>query len=152
MLASSLREEGQMTVSNKPGHRGEHEVSRKTIARGMPVRSGVTVVTTLGCLFLSAPRLRRIKRPAFPAPSDFREREIVANLGRMARRDRGLIFAFDVIARSKATKQSTLTSRQHGLLRGARYRARIPGFVVTARLRSSKPLAQELRALQPISP
>jgi hypothetical protein len=63
----------------------------------------VTVVTTLGCLFLSAPRLRRIKRPAFPAPSDFREREILANLGRMARRDRGLIFGFDVIARSKAT-------------------------------------------------
>src|SRR6266581_9041270 len=25
-----------MTVSNKPGHRGEHEGSRKTIARGMP--------------------------------------------------------------------------------------------------------------------
>src|SRR6476659_6115999 len=108
MLASSLREEAQATVSNKPGHRGEHEVSRKTIARGMPVRSGVTVVTTLGCLFLSAPRLRRIVRPAFPAPSDFREREIQANLGRMARRDRGLIFGCDVIARSKATKQSTL--------------------------------------------
>ena len=36
MLASSLREEAQMTVSNKPGHRGEHEVSRKPIARGMP--------------------------------------------------------------------------------------------------------------------
>src|SRR6266581_2500885 len=36
MLASSLREEAQMTVSNKPGHRGEREVSRKTIARGMP--------------------------------------------------------------------------------------------------------------------
>src|SRR6476659_9064786 len=83
MLASSLREEAQMTVSNKPGHRGEHEVSRKTIARGMPVRSGVTVVTTLGCLFLSAPRLRRIKRPAFPAPSDFLGREIHAQLGRI---------------------------------------------------------------------
>jgi len=25
-----------MTVSNKPGHRGEREVSRKTIARGVP--------------------------------------------------------------------------------------------------------------------
>src|SRR6266446_454442 len=35
-LASSLREEAQATVSNKPGHRGEREVSRKTIARGMP--------------------------------------------------------------------------------------------------------------------
>src|SRR5258708_6285402 len=36
MLASSLREEAQATVSNKRGHRGEREVSRKTIARGMP--------------------------------------------------------------------------------------------------------------------
>src|SRR6478752_1715660 len=36
MPASSLREEAQATVSNKPGHRGDHEVSRKTIARGMP--------------------------------------------------------------------------------------------------------------------
>src|SRR5258708_1161785 len=36
MLASSLREEAQATVSNKPGHRGEREVSRKTIPRRMP--------------------------------------------------------------------------------------------------------------------
>src|SRR6266403_1499371 len=36
MLASSLREEAQATVSSKPGHRGEREVSRKAIARGMP--------------------------------------------------------------------------------------------------------------------
>src|SRR6267378_7511512 len=35
-LASSLREDAQATVSNKHGHRGEREVSRKTIARGMP--------------------------------------------------------------------------------------------------------------------
>ncbi len=34
-----------MTVANKPGHRGEHEISRKTIARGMPGVSGVLVVT-----------------------------------------------------------------------------------------------------------
>ena len=66
MLASSLREEAQATVSNKPGHRGDHEVSRKTIARGMPVRSGVTVVTMLGCLFLSAPRLRVHRAPGIP--------------------------------------------------------------------------------------
>src|SRR5260221_1988136 len=36
MLASSQREEAQATVSNKPGHRGEREVSRKTTAQGMP--------------------------------------------------------------------------------------------------------------------
>jgi hypothetical protein len=34
-----------MTVTRKPDHRGEHEISRKTIARGMPGDSGVTVVT-----------------------------------------------------------------------------------------------------------
>jgi hypothetical protein len=45
MPASSLRGAAQATVSNKHGHRGEHEVSRKTIARGMPGNSGVTVVT-----------------------------------------------------------------------------------------------------------
>jgi hypothetical protein len=33
-LASSLREEAQATVTTKPGHRGEREVSRKTIAQG----------------------------------------------------------------------------------------------------------------------
>jgi hypothetical protein len=33
-LASSLREQAQATVTTKPGHRGEREVSRKTIAQG----------------------------------------------------------------------------------------------------------------------
>src|SRR6478609_3723072 len=75
MLASSLREEAQATVSNKPGHRGEHEVSRKTIARGMPGCSGVTVVTTLGCLFLSAPRLRARWAPGIPCALYSRRRE-----------------------------------------------------------------------------
>src|SRR5260370_35456405 len=71
MLASSLREEAQATVSNKPGHRGEREVSRKTIARGMPGETGVTVVTTLVCLFFYHTRgCGCIERPAFPAPSD----------------------------------------------------------------------------------
>jgi hypothetical protein len=34
-----------MTVAKEPGHRGEHEAAVKTIARGMPGCSGVTVVT-----------------------------------------------------------------------------------------------------------
>src|SRR6478609_8531963 len=66
MLASSLREEAQATVSNKPGHRGDHEVRRKTIARGMPVRSGVTVVTTLGCLFSFGPEAAAHRAPGIP--------------------------------------------------------------------------------------
>ena len=32
-------------MTKKPDHRGEREISRKTIARGMPGVSGVTVVT-----------------------------------------------------------------------------------------------------------
>jgi len=45
MLASSLREKTQATVSNKPGHRGEREVSRKPLRAGMPGYSGGPVVT-----------------------------------------------------------------------------------------------------------
>src|SRR5213080_1688723 len=79
MLASSLREDAQMTVSNKPGHRGEHEVSRKTIARGMPGETGVTVVTMLVCFILFRTRgCGRIARPAFPAPSVISGRMIFA--------------------------------------------------------------------------
>jgi hypothetical protein len=65
-LASSLREEAQMTVTRKPDHRGEHEVSRKTIAQGMPGDSGVTVVTTLVCFFHLHARLRAHRAPGIP--------------------------------------------------------------------------------------
>jgi hypothetical protein len=69
-LASSLRDFSQATVARKPGHRGERDISVKTIARGMPGVSGVTVVTTLVCSFLFCMRgYGRIARPAFPAPS-----------------------------------------------------------------------------------
>src|SRR5258708_38559847 len=89
MLASSLREGAQATVSNKPGHRGEREVSRKTIARGMPGNSGVTVVTTLVCLFFYTRGCGCIGHPAFPAPSVILGREwFLQNLGRIAPRDR----------------------------------------------------------------
>ena len=37
------------TGARKPGPREEHEGNRKTIARGMPGETGVTVVTTLVC-------------------------------------------------------------------------------------------------------
>src|SRR5579863_10254431 len=42
------------TGAKKPGPRGERDISRKTIARGMPGVSGVTVVTTLVCSFYFA--------------------------------------------------------------------------------------------------
>jgi hypothetical protein len=39
-----------MTVTRKPDHWGERAISRKTIARGMPGVSGVTVVA-ISCAF-----------------------------------------------------------------------------------------------------
>jgi hypothetical protein len=57
-----------MTVATKPGHRGEHEGNRKTIARGMPGFSGVTVVTVttgMACFFCPA-RLRAHWAPGIP--------------------------------------------------------------------------------------
>jgi hypothetical protein len=47
-----------VTVTKKPDHREERGISRKTIARGMPGVSGVTVVTSLVCFLLSHARLR----------------------------------------------------------------------------------------------
>jgi len=59
-----------VTVANKPGHRGEHEISRKTIARGMPGVSGVTVVTNARAYYHTTRGCGRTRRPAFPAPSE----------------------------------------------------------------------------------
>src|SRR5260370_26095332 len=70
MLASSLREGAQATVSNKPGHRGEREVSRKTIAQGRPglFRCTCGDYARVLCLFRTRGR-GCIGHPAFPAPS-----------------------------------------------------------------------------------
>src|SRR5436190_17799222 len=67
----------------KRGHRGEREVSRKTIARGMPGRSGVTVVTNSYAFFTAyeaagALGTRHSLRPLFIG------RTIFAQLGRNA--------------------------------------------------------------------
>jgi hypothetical protein len=66
-LASSSRKTlPQATVAKKPGHRGERGISRKTIARGMPDVSGVTVVTMLVCFFILHARLRAHRAPGIP--------------------------------------------------------------------------------------
>src|SRR5712671_1291212 len=90
MLASSLREGAQATVSNKPGHRGEREVSRKTIARGMPGdfrcdRGDYARMLILFCMRGCG----CIKRPAFPAPSDLSGRKAQTQLGHILPRDCG---------------------------------------------------------------
>src|SRR6185369_17390299 len=70
MLASSLREEAQMTVSNKPGHRGERVISRKAIAQGMSDCSPLPCM--LVCAFFpiahetaGAARIRHSLLPSF---------------------------------------------------------------------------------------
>src|SRR2546423_8696741 len=84
MLASSLREEAQATVSNKPGHRGEREVSRKTIARGMPgdFRCDRGDYARVLC-FISHARPRVHWAPGIPCALCFRRGKHSQNLGRI---------------------------------------------------------------------
>jgi hypothetical protein len=71
MLASSLRSYPQVTVANKPAHRGEHEVSRKAIAQGMseclrcPVCSCALSLRYLAHETAGAARTRHSLRPLF---------------------------------------------------------------------------------------
>src|SRR5260370_3497630 len=72
-----------MTVANKPGHRGEHEATVKTIARGMPGDPGVTVVTNARVYYTTrgaagASGARHSLRPLM-----FRGRESKQNSGAM---------------------------------------------------------------------
>ena len=82
------------TVANKPGHRGEHEISRKPLRGECRVFSGVTVVTTLVCLFYfaceaaGALSARHSLRPLVGEGKTFR-----VNLGRIAPRDCEAAFA-----------------------------------------------------------
>ena len=92
-LASSLREEAQATVSNKPGHRGDREVSRKTIARGMPgwIRCDRGDYARVLC-FISHARLRVQRAPGIPCALCLLGRTLHARLGRIAPRDREAVF------------------------------------------------------------
>src|SRR5450631_2865211 len=75
-----------MTVAKEPGHRGEPDISRKTIACGNAGRSGVLVVTrvrsttTIAHETAGASGTRHSPRPCLG-------REINANLGRIAPRE-----------------------------------------------------------------
>jgi hypothetical protein len=63
-----VKEISPATVTTKPGHRGEPEVSRKPSRAGMPGDPGATVVTN-ACAFYHCARGRGCNRhPAFPAP------------------------------------------------------------------------------------
>ena len=95
----------------------------------MPGLLGVPVVTTLVCLFFYTRGCGRIERPAFPAPSEFRGREIDGKTSDASRRENAESCFGDwgnVIARSdlsavaqrakaEATKQSRV--RHSGAMR-----------------------------------
>src|SRR6266480_7477784 len=93
MLASSLREEAQATVSNKLVTGKSTKETVKPLRGECRVISGVTVVTTLVCFVLFRTRgFGRIGRPAFPAPSVTRGQDVQVKLARMSRRDREVMF------------------------------------------------------------
>jgi hypothetical protein len=60
----------EATVAKEPGHRGEHEISRKTIARGMPGVSGVTVVSNSCAFYTLHTRPRAHRAPGIPCALD----------------------------------------------------------------------------------
>src|ERR1700716_631639 len=79
-----------MTVTRRIRRRGEHEISRKTIACGNAGCSGGPVVTTLVCVTtLCARGCGCSGHPAFPTPSVGRKAH--AQLGRIAPRECGVI-------------------------------------------------------------
>ena len=106
------------TVTRKPDHRGDHVISRKTIARGMPGDAGEPVVTNSYALLFCMRGCGRIERPAFPAPSEVQMALPPAKLARSARRDRGGVGELRGLSLrgANATKQSTFPVA-HGLLR-----------------------------------
>src|ERR1700716_1952720 len=71
-----------MTVTKKPDHRGEHEVSRKTIAQGMPGDFGGPVVTNSCAFYFAREAAGALCARHSPAPSVFIGRSFLAQLGR----------------------------------------------------------------------
>src|SRR5204863_5113042 len=96
MLASSLREEAQMTVSNKLVTGKSTKETVKPLRGECRVYSGVPVVTTLVCsLHLSHARLWVHWAPGIPCALYFAGRMVFAKLGRIAPREREIVFEMD---------------------------------------------------------
>src|SRR5712692_852922 len=87
----------RMTVAKEPGHRGEHDISCKTIACGNAGRSGVLVVTRVRSTNTKCTRGCGCSgHPAFRTPS--LGRKINAPLGRIAPRGANVCLELTVIA------------------------------------------------------
>src|SRR5215813_9179786 len=71
-------------------HRGDHGISRKTIAQGMPECFGEPVVTNSCAFFYRARGCGCIEHPAFPAPSLIFEGDVSQNSDAIAPRECGV--------------------------------------------------------------
>jgi hypothetical protein len=106
----------------------------KTIARGCRAFSGVTVVTNARVYYHTTRGCGRVGRPASLRPLIGGQGNLIANLGRFARRGRTRFYTSLPATNAKrlrkgalATKQSSflVVSQKAGLLRGACHRARV---------------------------
>jgi hypothetical protein len=101
------------TVAKEPGHRGEHEGNRKTIARGKPVELVVPVVTTLVWFFYSHARLRVQLAPGFPCALDYLGERLQQTSGVTAPRDREGMSQISSVARMSAAISGVPEGRKH---------------------------------------
>ena len=76
------------TEAKKPGLRGEREASRKTIARGMPDRFGLPVVTTLVCFLFFAREAAGAKNTRYSLRPLCQGEGFLQKLGRDRRREK----------------------------------------------------------------
>src|ERR1700743_849770 len=72
-----------MMVARKPGHQGEHEGNRNTIAQGRPGDAGEPVVDYRVLSTFCTRGYGCAAHPAFPAPSLFEQAKRSAEPGRM---------------------------------------------------------------------
>src|ERR1700716_1402014 len=107
-----------MTVTKKPDHRGEHEVSRKTIAQGRPECSGEPVVTTLVCFLLCTRGCGCIGARHSPTPSVFRGERFTHTSGASRRENAKVRLCVSPSLRKQSIFR--LAELQDGLLRFAR--------------------------------
>src|SRR6266853_87994 len=149
MLASSLREGAQATVSNKPGHRGEREVSRKTIARGMPglFRCTCGDYARVLCL-ISHARLWVHWAPGIPCALCFSGRTVFCKNSGASRRGNAESYLKlkprhceeRPIRRSSTSDRVRRSSQSEG---GRRKRRSNPDFVIPGRCKASNPESRD---------
>ena len=108
-----------MTVTRKPDRRGEYDISRKTIARGMPGVSRCDLTNACAFYHYRCTRGYRAHRtPGIPCALCLQRAE---RTGQTSRETRGEIAKLYLVVIASEAKQSILSFLLHdGLLRFAR--------------------------------